>query len=494
MIPKMRRVLSLVAGLALQSVGLGPVHAGDKPRAEDKLGAEDRLGAENKLWNEGPSRGALPSNAPINIQSFTKLARTLGPAVVNVVAIQGGDDPRSAVERQLDSGDKPHPRGKGQGTGFVIQRSGYILTNCHVIEGAEDIRIRLSDDRELTARLVGKDERTDIALLKVDVESDLAVAPLGNSDGVQIGEWVVAIGNPFGLDHTVTAGIVSAKGRRDVRPGGAQTGYYDFIQTDASINPGNSGGPLINTRGEVIGINTAMNAQAQGIGFAIPINMVKVIAPLLKQYGHAPRSWLGVYPQSVTATLRKAFLLGTRQGALVSDVVPDSPAARAGVKTGDVIVEFDGRGITRADDLMWLVATAPAGKKVALTLVRGGVASKIEATLAAAPDEGAAPPQPKAAPSKRSPLGMTVSEISPGIARELGNPQLRGVIVMSVEPESPALEAGLERGDLILRVNDQVVATLDDYAKIVRTVAHGDMLRILIKREGKNSWVAFPKR
>jgi serine protease Do len=239
--------------------------------------------AAEPLWNEAPAKGGLPANAPINIQSFVKLARTLGPAVVNVVAIQT-DEARELI---APSSERSRPRGRGQGTGFVIHKSGYILTNAHVIDAADDIRVRLADERELSAKLVGKDERTDIALLKVEA-GDLATAPLGNSDEVQIGEWVVAIGNPFGLDHTVTAGIVSAKGRRDVRPGGATTGYYDFIQTDASINPGNSGGPLINTRGEVIGINTAMNAQAQGIGFAIPINMAKVIAPMLKQYGRAP--------------------------------------------------------------------------------------------------------------------------------------------------------------------------------------------------------------
>lgn len=445
---------------------------------------------EDALWTEGPVKGALAPNAPINIQSFVKLARTLGPAIVNVVAIQtgGGDDERPG------NGDKPRGHGRGQGTGFVIHKSGYILTNSHVIEGADDIRVRLADERELSARLVGRDDRTDIALLKVEAGGDMAVAPLGNSDEVQIGEWVMAIGNPFGLDHTVTAGIISAKGRRDVRPGGAQTGYYDFIQTDASINPGNSGGPLINTRGEVIGINTAMNAQAQGIGFAIPINMAKVIAPLLRQYGKAPRSWMGVYPQSVTINLMKAFNLKERRGALVSDVVADSPAAKAGLIAGDVILDFDGHSIKRADDLMWLVATTAAGKKVPMTVYHKGASSKLEVTLQAAPEEPEHGPAPKITPVHKSPLGMTVSEISPGIARELGNPQLRGVVVMSVEPESPAVEAGLERGDIIVRVGDVAVTTLDDYARSVRAVAHGDMLRLLVKRDGKNTWFAFQKR
>jgi serine protease Do len=448
-------------------------------------------GAEEPLWTEGSSKAAIPANAPINVQSFIKLARTLGPAIVNIVAIQTGD---IGDERPGSGGEKPHGNGRGQGTGFIIQKSGYILTNAHVIEGADDIRVRLSDERELSARLIGRDERTDIALLKVEAGADLPVTPLGNSDDVQIGEWVMAVGNPFGLDHTVTAGIISAKGRRDVRPGGSQTGYYDFIQTDASINPGNSGGPLINTRGEVIGINTAMNAQAQGIGFAIPINMAKVIAPMLRSFGKAPRSWMGVYPQSVTINLMKAFGLRERRGALVSDVVTDSPAARAGLATGDVILEFDGHSIKRADDLMWLVATTVSGKHVPMTVIHKGVTSKKEVTLQAAPEEPSAPSPPKMPPGHKSPLGMTVSEISPGIARELGNPQLRGVVVMSVEPDSPAVESGLERGDIIVRVGDITVASLDDYAKAVRAIAHGDMLRLLVRREGKNTWFAFQKR
>jgi serine protease Do len=445
---------------------------------------------EEPLWTEGPVKGALAPNAPINMQSFVKLARTLGPAVVNVVAIQTGD----GSDAPPGNGDKPRGHGRGQGTGFVIHKSGYILTNSHVIEGADDIRVRLADERELSARLVGRDDRTDIALLKVDAGAEMVVAPLGNSDEVQIGEWVMAIGNPFGLDHTITAGIISAKGRRDVRPGGSQSGYYDFIQTDASINPGNSGGPLINARGEVIGINTAMNAQAQGIGFAIPINMAKVIAPLLRQYGKAPRSWMGVYPQSVTVNLMKAFNLRERRGALVSDVVNDSPAAKAGLVAGDVILDFDGHSIKRADDLMWLVATTPAGKRVPMTVSHKGSSSKVEVTLLAAPEEPEHTQPPKITPAHKSPLGMTVSEISPGIARELGNPQLRGVVVMSVEPESPAVEAGLERGDIIMRVGEIAVTTLDDYARAVRGVAHGDMLRLLVKRDGKNTWFAFQKR
>jgi serine protease Do len=445
------------------------------------------------LWTDGTGR-AGPTGT-VNLPGFVKLARSLGPAVVNIVAIQSGEDARSALERQLaPEGGKPRGNGKGQGTGFIIHRNGLILTNAHVVDGSDDIRVRLSDERELSAKLIGRDEKTDIALLEIDAGGPLPVAPLGNSDNLMIGEWVIAIGNPFGLDHTVTAGIVSAKGRRDVRPGNSSTGFYDFIQTDASINPGNSGGPLINARGEVIGINTAMNAQAQGIGFAIPINMAKVIVPLLREHGHAPRAWLGVFPQGLTPSLRKAFRTGDRPGALISEVVPDSPAARAGLRTGDLVYEFDGQKISRADDLTWLVATTPAGRKIPLQLLREGTPLRVELALAPATDEHDQPPPPKAAPGKRSALGMTVSEITPGIARELGNPQLRGVVVMAVEPESPAIEAGVERGDLIQRVADIEVHSLDDYARAVRAVPAGQLIRVLLRREGRNSWVAFQKR
>ncbi len=447
---------------------------------------------EGRLWTDSTAKA--PTGGAANMQAFVKLARALGPAVVNIVAVQNGEDPRNALERQLSPDGKPHGSGKGQGTGFIIHRSGLVLTNSHVVDGSDDIRVRLSDEREVPARLIGHDERTDLALLEIDAGGALPVAPLGNSESVQIGEWVIAIGNPFGLDHTVTAGIVSAKGRRDVRPGGANTGFYDFIQTDASINPGNSGGPLINSRGEVIGINTAMNAQAQGIGFAIPINMAKVIIPLLRNYGRAPRAWLGVYPQGLTPSLRKAFKVGTHTGALLSDVVPDSPAARAGLRTGDLVYEFDGQKIVRADDLTWLVATTQAGRKVPVQLIRNGGPMHLEVTLSPAPDNDQAQPQPKSPPGHKSALGMTVSEITPGIARELGNPQLRGVVVMAVEVDSPAIESGIERGDLIQRVGDLDVKALDDYARAVRAVPTGQLIRMLLRRDGKNIWVAFVKR
>ena len=461
--------------LALAALALPAIAFADDPPAPPAAPPP------KKLWTDGKPHPRR--EVPVTTEAFARLARALGPSVVNVTTVQPGDGPRAQ-------------RGRGQGTGFLIEASGYILTNQHVIENAETIKVRLADDREFLARVVGRDEKTDLAVLRIDPggAEGLPVAPLGDSDAVAIGEWVVAIGNPFGLDRTVTVGIVSAKGRRDVRPGGSTQGYYDFLQTDASINAGNSGGPLINLAGEVIGINTAMNAQGQGIAFAIPVNMAKAIVPLLVAHGRAPRSWLGLYPQSVTATLKHAFGLSDTRGALVADVVAGGPAERAGILPGDVITVFDGKPIRRADDLQWWVGLGGAGRQVSLTVVRAGAERKLVAILAAQPDDAAAAAPVGRGKERASPLGMSVSQITEGIARELGQPGLRGVVVMSVEAESPAAEAGVEKGDVLLRVGDTEVRSLDDYAAAVRAVPRGEMIKLLARRDGHNLWLAFAKR
>jgi S1-C subfamily serine protease len=361
--------------------------------------------AEEPLWSEGASKAALPKNAPINMQAFVKLAGTLGPAVVNVVAIQTADGPDDRPGGNGGGGgDKPRGHGRGQGTGFVIHKSGFILTNSHVIEGADDIRVRLSDERELSARLVGRDDRTDIALLKIEAGADLAVAPLGNSDEVQIGEWVMAIGNPFGLDHTVTAGIISAKGRRDVRPGGSQTGYYDFIQTDASINPGNSGGPLLDATGRVVGINSQIETGGSGsdgnvgIGFAIPIDTIKHEINTLKAKGTVQYAYLGVSSQTIDSSF--AGLLPAKTGALVQTVTSGSPAAKAGLRGGDItaqvggtpvtlggdiITKVDGQSVKTADDLTAIVGRHKAGDKVKIQFLRHGKSKTAEVSLGRRP-------------------------------------------------------------------------------------------------------------
>jgi serine protease Do len=431
---------------------------------------------EEPLWTElGASpRPVAPGPAPL-----IRLARSAGPAVVNVSTVL----PERAGARRAPV--------RSQGTGFLIRSDGYLLTNHHVIEGADEVRVRLADEREFSGRLIGSDARTDVALLKIDAPGELAVAPLGDSDRIDIGEWVMAIGNPFGLDHTVTVGIISGKGRRDVRPGGSNAGFYDFIQTDASINVGNSGGPLINLRGEVIGVNTAINAQGQGIAFAIPINMVKNILPALKAHGRLARSWLGATLQPLTPSLSRAFGLPDTRGALVAAVLPSSPAERSGIAAGDVIVELDGQAVRRADDLTWRLSIAGAGSRVALTIRRAAATRKVAVLLAADPEEpGEAPALvPRPAPT---PLGISVADLSASPA-EAGT-RGPGVVVLTVEPGSPASEAGIERGDVLLQLGDRPIAGLDEYRRLVNAVPQGAFLRVLARREGRRFWAAFEKR
>ena len=484
--PPLVAFFAALCPLALARADAPADKRGEKPavRPADKGSGPAVVAAapEGTVWAaaRAAAGGSAASAAARGAQDFARLVQRLGPAVVNIQTLQGEADPNAPSGRRV--------RARGLGTGFFIHRRGYLLTNQHVVENADEIHVRLADERVLPAYVVGADERTDLALLKVDVPEDVPIAPLGDSDQIEIGEWVIAIGNPFGLDHTVTIGIVSGKGRRDVRPGGSTAGFFDFIQTDASINAGNSGGPLINARGEVVGINTAMNTQAQGIAFAIPINMVKTIVPLLRRFGRAPRSWLGASAQPLTQALRLAFGLPDTRGALVAEVAPGSPAQAAGLLSGDVVLDFDGHAIRRADDLEWLVSTAGAGREVAVAIRRGSELRVLRATLKPDPDEPKAPAAPPP-PAHLSPLGMVVAELAPGHA--VG---ARGVMVVQVEPGSPASEAGIERGDVLLRVGGTELVELEDYAKSVRAIPRGAIIKLLARRDGKSLWAAFEKR
>jgi serine protease Do len=449
-------------------------------------GAASPAGPEGVLFPPGKQRGKrAPLQGPLQLQSFINQASQLSPAVVCVLSWR------------LSQEEGQARRSREQGTGVIVNPRGYILTNNHVVEHSTELRVRLQDERELPARLIGRDERTDIALLKIDAgPAPLKWATLGDSDVVRIGEWVMAIGNPFGLDHSVTVGIVSAKGRREVQPGNSQ-GYFDFLQTDASINPGNSGGPLLSTRGEVIGINTAITYGGSGIGFAIPSNIARAVADQLYQRGRVLRSWLGVYPQPVSEALRSSFGLPDRSGALLAEVYDSSPAAQAGLQIGDVIVEFDGKPIRRADDLMWLLGLNER-RSVAVRLLRGGSARTVQVQFPQAdppPAESEGPRPPRGQPSA---LGVTVSELTPSLARQIGYEEGRGLIVMSVEAGSPAMDSGVERGDIVLRVGDVRVQSLEEYARALRDVGKGQLVRLLLRREERkqwhNVWVAFARR
>jgi serine protease Do len=437
--------------------------------------------------------GTAPIEPPGIPTTFADLAERVSPAVVNIRTSQtvtGTPGLPYQFEEFFGSpwgggrGGVPHKR-EGAGSGFVISKDGYIVTNNHVIEAMDEIFVAFKDGTELPAEVVGRDPKTDIALIKVEPKQPLAAVALGDSDAVRPGDWVVAIGNPFGLEHTVTAGIVSAKHRRDVIGGS----YDDFIQTDAAINPGNSGGPLINLAGEVIGINTAINPRANTIGFTVPINMAKSILPQLRSKGHVTRGWLGVVIQAITPELAESFHLADEKGALVSKVMPDGPAAEAGIERGDVIVQFDGKPIEEWRDLPRVVAETPVEKSVAVVVVRNGkkldlsveVGALDEPKLAAAGTESANP----------SAYGLRAQNVTPEIAEQLGLAEATGVVVTEVLPGSPADEAGLQRGDVIVEVNRKEVADLD---ALQEQLGEGEQsVLLLIRRDDSTIYVPMKR-
>jgi S1-C subfamily serine protease len=434
-----------------------------------------RARAEAPLWTERPASATagLAPDAPVSMRAFADLARALSPAVVAVHIT------RAAPSLPFRGG----PEGSGQGSGFIIRGDGLVLTNHHVIRDASDIRVRLIDESEHAARVVGAFPPLDVALLRFDPPSPLPVAPLGDARALDIGEWVVAIGNPFGLGHTVTAGIVSAKGRRDVVPAGREPNMAPFIQTDASINPGNSGGPLINIRGEVVGINTAINAAGQGIGFAVPIDMVKTILPQLAR-GRVDRSFLGLRFGPVPPEVR-AGREDLRRGALVREVVAGGPAARAGIAQGDIITRWDGVPLRDWEEMAWLAATAGAGRAVDIGLARGGRELSLRVTLDRFPETDA-PTAGADAPSAAggvAAVGLTVRALTTAEARAERLAVGVGVVVTAVADGSPAAILGVRAGDVIVTINRREIrggpAAFD---RLVQEVADGELLAFGVKR------------
>jgi serine protease Do len=366
-----------------------------------------------------------------------------------------------------------------------VNPAGYLITNNHVIEGASEIKVTLSDGRELTARVLGRDPKTDLALLKVDA-TGLPVIPLGDSSRLEVGEPVMAIGNPFGLELTVTTGIVSATARVI-----GEGPYDDFIQTDASINPGNSGGPLINARGQAIGINSAIFSRSggsDGIGFAIPINLAKTVVTQLAETGKVTRGFLGVTLQRVTPDLAKSFGLSTPGGGLVSAVTDGSPAARAGLKSGDVIIEYDGHPVARMDELPRSVADTQIGRQVPLTVLRDGKRLTLTATVARLEEKEARTAE---AATERGRLGLAVEPLTPDLARELGLKNARGVVVRDVDESGPAAAAGLQVGDVVVEVDHRPIKSVDELKQAVDRHQGGPLL-FLIQREGGTFYVAVP--
>jgi serine protease Do len=365
------------------------------------------------------------------------------------------------------------------GTGFVISPDGYILTNNHVIEDVDKIEVQFEDGRKFDAKVIGRDPRTDVALIRVEADS-LPSLPLGDSESVRPGDWVVAIGNPFGLSHTVTAGIVSAR-HREINADPDARRFDDFIQTDAAINPGNSGGPLINLAGEVIGINTAINPRANTIGFAVPVNIAKDILPQLRQAGKVSRGWLGVYIQPIEPEMAEILGLEDTKGALVSKVEPGSPADEAGIKSGDVVVEFDGQPIEKMEELPRYVAGAGVGKELRLVALRKGQRKSFDVKLGEL-DTGVEEAKATPGETEKPRYGLSVQELTPEVGQQLGMEGGKGVIVTQVEPGSPAEDAGLRRRDVILEVNQKPVANVKDFR---RALDGSDKGALLLVRRGE---------
>jgi len=382
-------------------------------------------------------------------------------------------------------GNQPHSKMETHalGSGFVISENGLILTNNHVVEKATEIKIKLLTGKEYDAKLVGRDPKTDLALIKVAPDKDFPKPEvLGDSDTMRVGDWVMAVGNPFGLGHTVTTGIISAKSR--ILGAGP---YDDFLQTDAAINPGNSGGPLFNMQGEVIGINTAIIAQGQGIGFAIPVNMAKELLPQLEK-GKVVRGWIGIMIQDLTPELAKSFGIKNTKGVLISDVVKDSPAEKAGLLKGDVIVRFDGKEIENAHKLSQLAAATPPGKQAEIELLRNGKTETISLKVGTMPEEK----QKVISPEEQSNWGMMVQELTPQLAQQLGlEPGTTGVVISNIQEGSPAANAGLRPGDLITEVNRTAIKNMTDYQQALQKVKKGESLLLLIKRAGGSLYIVL---
>jgi len=441
------------------------------------------------LWSEHQVAPAAPAPPP---SPWVQLARELKPAVVNVSTkrveegrrrLEGSGDEQAPFNQFF--GDQPRRTVRSLGSGFIVNADGYVVTNNHVVDGATEIKVTLADGRELAAKVLGRDPKTDLALLKIDA-TGLPLIALGVSTQLQVGEPVMAIGNPFGLEQTVTTGIVSATGRVI-----GEGPYDDFIQTDASINPGNSGGPLINSKGQAVGINTALVSQtggSVGIGFAIPIDLAKPVLTQLAAAGRVERGYLGVAVQRVTPDLAKSFKLEGPQGALVASVAAGSPAMNAGVKRGDVIVEYDGHRIARSDALPRVVAETPVGKDVALVVVRDGKPVTLSVKVARLAE---APERVVAESNTTAPLGLTVQTLTPALARQFGLHESAGVLVRGVEGASPAADAGVQPGDVIAEIDRQPVKSVDDLERAIDKRRPGSSTLLLVHRNGGDFYIAL---
>ena len=476
--------ITALATIALAGILFGSWawNAGSNYQVTDSLSA---------LGLDGPpaAMAATRSDTVMVPMNFTQLAEKARAGVVNIRTVkstkEGGPVFRHFFGRNPFRREDPFRdffgpqrefKQRSLGSGFLIDKNGFIVTNNHVVENADQIKVRLYDETEFDAEIVGRDPKTDIALIKIKPDGhDLKPLKLGNSDGLPVGSWVVAIGSPFGLEQTVTAGIVSAKGR--IIGSGP---YDDFIQTDASINPGNSGGPLLNLDGEVVGINTAIVASGQGIGFAIPINLADGIIAQLKDTGEVSRGWLGVGIQNLTPELAEYYGLEQKEGVLVTQVYEGDPADQAGIKEGDVIVGIDDNSVKTSRELSRMVAEAGVGNRMRIKLLRDGREKSVRVKLAKRPDRE---PTLARGDARSDDLGLRVRDIEPEIAEQLGvSADQKGVVVVQLDPESKSAQSGVRRGDIIVEINREPINNLKDYRAQIKAIDKGDTIQMLLRR------------
>ena len=470
--------LAVVAGMALGAYGAGGTDRMVRPAVAPLVDAP-----------------ILPVQMPLTTGSFSKVADLVKPAVININTLSKGGPPgRTPFEEFFGEefykrffGDAPEriPQ-RSLGSGVIIDPGGVALTNAHVVERATEIEVVTAEGKKHKAKIVGVDKRTDLAVLRLQGGGPYPAAVLGDSDKLKGGDWVLAIGSPFGLQQTVTAGIISAKGRSI-----GQGPFDDFLQTDAAINPGNSGGPLVNMSGEVVGINSAILSRSGGnvgIGFSIPSNMAKRIYTELVARGKITRGWLGVSIQPLTPELAKSFGLMEPKGVLIADVVKDSPADKAGLVSGDVLMEFDGRKVDAPQDLQKVVSVTAPGKGVPIKVWREKGEKALEIKVGETPEDTA---QLEPSGKSKSLLGLETRPITPEIARQLNLRTTEGVLVARVEEEGPAAEAGLQRGDVIREINRQRIRSAQDYERATQGLKPGDRVTVLLQRGQQSLYVAF---
>lgn len=445
----------------------------------------------------------VPRQIEETSQAFSEIVKAVSPSVVNISSTKVLRNQQQMPYDEFFDFFTPMPDGKNRrfkeqnlGSGVIVSEDGYIVTNNHVVELSSDIRVTLFDKRTFRARIIGADPKTDIAIIKIDAKG-LPITPWGDSEKLQVGEFVLAIGNAFGLHHTVTMGIISAVGRADV----GIADYEDFIQTDAAINPGNSGGPLVNIKGNIIGINTAIFSKTggyQGIGFAVPGNMVRAVKDQLLKEGKVTRGWLGVTIQELTPEIAQKFDMKASEGVLVSDVAKNSPAYKAGVLAGDVIVEFNGKKTTDVGMLRNLVAQSKIGSETTLTLIRRGTKLVAKALIIELPSD-APEQQPRQAPANDTFVnvlsGLTVTDLSSSLAKQLSlDKDEKGVVILKIESGSTADEAGLRKGDVIQEIDRQHVTNLTDFNRALQKFGTDSSVLLFVNRSGRKFYVTLEPR